>query len=147
MALKNSDMIQLDGIREQAGPEGLNLMRKLLYSPLELTDEQRVQASLLFSHYFGGRIQVASTMPFCGCTLNIGYTPRVADPCRAIAADADTAPIYTGYGNRIAVLSNGTRPLGLGNYLSKHGTPIGALPIMEGKAGLFKYLGDVDAVP
>ena len=72
----------------------------------------------------------------------IWYTPGVAAPCRAIAADKELAYEYTNKWNTIAVVSDGTRVLGLGDI-----GPEAAMPVMEGKALLFKYLGGVDAVP
>jgi len=72
----------------------------------------------------------------------IWYTPGVAAPCRAIAADKELVYEHTNKWNSIAVVSDGTRVLGLGDI-----GPEAALPVMEGKALLFKYLGGVDAVP
>jgi malate dehydrogenase (oxaloacetate-decarboxylating) len=72
----------------------------------------------------------------------IWYTPGVADPCRAIAEDPDLAYEYTNKWNTVAVVSDGTRVLGLGDIGPKAG-----LPVMEGKALLYKYLGGVDGVP
>ena len=72
----------------------------------------------------------------------IWYTPGVAEPCRAIQADRDKAYDYTNKWNTIAVVSDGTRVLGLGDI-----GPEAGMPVMEGKALLFKYLGGVDAVP
>jgi malate dehydrogenase (oxaloacetate-decarboxylating) len=72
----------------------------------------------------------------------IWYTPGVAAPCRAIEADPDLVYEYTHKGNTVAVVSDGTRVLGLGDIGPKAG-----LPVMEGKALLFKYLGGVDAWP
>jgi malate dehydrogenase (oxaloacetate-decarboxylating) len=72
----------------------------------------------------------------------VWYTPGVAAPCRAIAADPPQAYAYTGKGNSIAIVTDGTRVLGLGDI-----GPLAGLPVMEGKALLFKHLGGVDAVP
>ncbi len=72
----------------------------------------------------------------------IWYTPGVAAPCRAIEATPDLVYEYTSKWNTVAVISDGTRVLGLGDIGPKAG-----LPVMEGKALLFKYLGGVDAVP
>jgi malate dehydrogenase (oxaloacetate-decarboxylating) len=71
----------------------------------------------------------------------IWYTPGVAAPCRAIAADPDLVYEYTSKWNTVAVISDGTRVLGLGDI-----GPEAGLPVMEGKALLYKYLGGVDAV-
>jgi malate dehydrogenase (oxaloacetate-decarboxylating) len=72
----------------------------------------------------------------------IWYTPGVAAPCRAIEADPELVYEYTSKWNTVAVISDGTRVLGLGDIGPKAG-----LPVMEGKALLYKYLGGVDAVP
>ncbi|MGW8317669.1 MAG: NAD(P)-dependent malic enzyme [Candidatus Promineifilaceae bacterium] len=72
----------------------------------------------------------------------IWYTPGVAEPCRAIAADPEKVYDYTNKWNTVAVVSDGTRVLGLGDIGPKAG-----LPVMEGKALLYKYLGGVDGVP
>jgi malate dehydrogenase (oxaloacetate-decarboxylating) len=72
----------------------------------------------------------------------IWYTPGVAEPCRAIAKDPELVYQYTNKWNTVAVVSDGTRVLGLGDIGPKAG-----LPVMEGKALLYKYLGGVDALP
>lgn len=72
----------------------------------------------------------------------VWYTPGVAAPCRAIVNNPDLVFDYTNKGNTIAVVSDGSRVLGLGDI-----GPRAGLPVMEGKALLFKYLGGVDAVP
>ncbi len=87
-----------------------------------------------------------SVMPKC-CIRNIDdfaiwYTPGVAKPCLDIAENPETVFEHTNKANMIAVISDGTRVLGLGDI-----GPEAAMPVMEGKALLFKYLGGVDAVP
>ncbi|MCW3490188.1 NAD(P)-dependent malic enzyme [Dethiobacter alkaliphilus] len=72
----------------------------------------------------------------------IWYSPGVAEPCRAIAENKDLVYEHTNKGNVVAVVSDGTRVLGLGDI-----GPEASLPVMEGKALLFKYLGGVDAFP
>lgn len=72
----------------------------------------------------------------------IWYTPGVAAPCKAIAADPELVYEYTNKWNTVAVISDGTRVLGLGDIGPKAG-----LPVMEGKALLYKYLGGVDGIP
>ncbi len=74
--------------------------------------------------------------------LALAYTPGVAEPCRKIAEDPETVYKYTMKGNTIAVVSDGSAVLGLGNIGAK-----AALPVMEGKAVLFKEFGGVNAVP
>ena len=90
-----------------------------------------------------GKIEVVSKVPVkTREDLSTAYTPGVAEPCREIAKDPTAAYTYTAKGNLVAVVSNGTAVLGLGN--------IGAAasqPVMEGKAILFKEFGGVDAFP
>jgi malate dehydrogenase (oxaloacetate-decarboxylating) len=74
--------------------------------------------------------------------LAVWYSPGVAAPCRAIQKQPDLVYEHTNKSNSVAVISDGTRVLGLGNI-----GPEAGLPVMEGKALLFKYLGGVDAVP
>ena len=74
--------------------------------------------------------------------LSTAYTPGVAEPCRRIAADPAAAWEYTAKGNMVAVVTDGSAVLGLGDI-----GPLAALPVMEGKALLFKEFGGVDAVP
>lgn len=74
--------------------------------------------------------------------ISIAYTPGVADVCRAIAADREKAYEYTSKWNNIAIVTDGTRTLGLGKL-----GPEAALPVMEGKALLYKQFGNVDAFP
>jgi len=87
-----------------------------------------------------GKIEVVSTKPCVTQNdLSLAYTPGVAEPCLAIQADPAKARLYTAKGNLVAVISNGTAVLGLGN--------IGALagkPVMEGKGVLFKRFADID---
>ena len=74
--------------------------------------------------------------------LSTAYTPGVAEPCRRIAANKDEVYRYTAKGNLVAVVSDGTAVLGLGDI-----GPEAAMPVMEGKALLFKEFADVDAFP
>ncbi|MFN2166576.1 MAG: NADP-dependent malic enzyme, partial [Anaerolineae bacterium] len=93
--------------------------------------------------YYHGKVQVAPKCPVRGLSdFAIWYTPGVAASCRAIQDDAELAYEHTNKGNTIAVVSDGTRVLGLGDIGATAG-----LPVMEGKALIFKYLGGVDAVP
>ncbi len=99
-------------------------------------------AMILHPHY-RGKIETALK-----CTVRdfddfaIWYTPGVAAPCRAIAEDPDLVYEYTNKWNTVAVVSDGTRVLGLGDIGPKAG-----LPVMEGKALLYKYLGGIDGIP
>lgn len=74
--------------------------------------------------------------------LSLAYTPGVAEPCLVIAENPDEAYTYTMKANTIAVVSDGSAVLGLGNI-----GPLAAMPVMEGKCALFKAFGDVNAVP
>jgi malate dehydrogenase (oxaloacetate-decarboxylating) len=93
--------------------------------------------------FYRGKVQTALKCAVRGLDdFAIWYTPGVAAPCRAIHEDEALVYEYTNKGNTVAVVSDGTRVLGLGDIGAAAG-----LPVMEGKALLFKYLGGVDAVP
>ncbi|PWL17923.1 NADP-dependent malic enzyme [Falsochrobactrum shanghaiense] len=99
------------------------------------------EAALFFHRYpKPGKLEIQATKPLGNQRdLALAYSPGVAAPCLAIQEDPDTAAEYTARGNLVAVISNGTAVLGLGN--------IGALaskPVMEGKAVLFKKFADID---
>jgi len=99
--------------------------------------------ALAYHPFYEGKVQV---MPKCAIRsfydFAIWYTPGVAAPCRKIKEDPDLSFQYTNRWNYVAVVSDGTRVLGLGDI-----GPEAAMPVMEGKALLFKYLGGVDAFP
>src|SRR5713101_7396192 len=87
-----------------------------------------------------GKIQVSPTKPFKNQRdLSLAYTPGVAEPCREIAGRPEEAYTYTAKGNLVAVVTNGTAVLGLGNI-----GPLAAKPVMEGKGILFKAFADID---
>ena len=87
-----------------------------------------------------GKLQVVPSKPCSSQSdLSLAYTPGVAAPCLAIAANVDEVYRYTGRGNLVAVVSNGTAVLGLGNL-----GPLASKPVMEGKAALFKTIADID---
>ncbi len=87
-----------------------------------------------------GKIEVVPTKPFrTQLDLSLAYTPGVAEPCREIEKDPLNAFKYTARGNLVAIVSNGTAALGMGNI-----GPLASKPIMEGKAGLFKRFADID---
>ena len=90
-----------------------------------------------------GKIETTSKAPVKSREdLSIAYTPGVAAPCRIIAADKDAAYTYTLKANTVAVVSDGSAVLGLGNI-----GPEAAMPVMEGKCVLFKEFGNVNAFP
>lgn len=90
-----------------------------------------------------GKLEVVGKVPVKNRDdLSLAYTPGVAEPCRAIARDPDAVYDYTCKGNMVAVVTNGTAVLGLGDIGPKAG-----LPVMEGKALLFKAFAGVDAFP
>jgi malate dehydrogenase (oxaloacetate-decarboxylating) len=96
-----------------------------------------------FRMHEGGKIEVLSLCPVGDMDdLSMAYTPGVARVCNAIAADESLADEYTIRKNTVAIVSDGTAVLGLGNI-----GPKGAMPVMEGKALLFKEFGGVDAFP
>jgi malate dehydrogenase (oxaloacetate-decarboxylating) len=108
-----------------------------------LARAQKPSADAMKLHpFYRGKVETALK-----CTVRdfndfaIWYTPGVAAPCRAIVADPEKVYDYTNKWNTVAVVSDGTRVLGLGDIGPKAG-----LPVMEGKALLFKYLGGVDGV-
>ena len=93
-------------------------------------------------HSFGraGKIEVAATKPcYTQKDLSLAYTPGVAEPCREIEKDPEKVFDYTAKGNLVAVVSNGTAVLGLGDI-----GPLAGKPVMEGKGVLFKRFADVD---
>jgi malate dehydrogenase (oxaloacetate-decarboxylating) len=97
----------------------------------------------VFALHVGGKMQIVSTVPLVGRDdLSLAYTPGVARVCEAIAADPALADEYTWVSNTVAVVTDGTAVLGLGDI-----GPSAAMPVMEGKAVLFKQFGGVDAVP
>lgn len=101
------------------------------------------QISLQKHEEWGGKIETVSKAPVKNPTdLSIAYTPGVAEPCRVIAKDKEAAYKYTWKSNTVAVVSDGSAVLGLGNI-----GPHAAMPVMEGKAVLFKEFGGVNAVP
>ncbi len=99
--------------------------------------------SPVFRAHEGGKLGVHATQQLRDrADLALLYTPGVAEVSLAVAADLSLAARYTSRGNMVAVISDGTAVLGLGDI-----GPLGALPVMEGKAVLFKHFADIDAVP
>jgi malate dehydrogenase (oxaloacetate-decarboxylating) len=99
--------------------------------------------SVSFHEKVRGKIEIVSRVEVnTSQDMSLAYTPGVAEPCLEIQKDPDKAYIYTRKWNTIAVVSDGTAVLGLGDI-----GPLASLPVMEGKAVLFKSFGDIDAFP
>lgn len=99
--------------------------------------------ALVYSKFYGGKVGLAPKVPVRSLEdFSIWYTPGVAAVSRAIQKDPDLSFEYTGRWNSVAIVTDGTRVLGLG-----HIGPEGALPVMEGKALIYNYLGGVNAIP
>lgn len=90
-----------------------------------------------------GKLEIRSKVPVKnGEDLSIAYTPGVAEPCKEIAKNRDDVYMYTAKGNTVAVITDGSAVLGLGDI-----GPEASLPVMEGKAILFKEFGNIDSIP
>jgi len=105
--------------------------------------QQPAKDALRLHPIYRGKVATAIKCPVRDYNdFAVWYSPGVAAPCREIASHPELVFEYTNRGNVIAIVSDGTRVLGLGDI-----GPLAGLPVMEGKAMLFKYLGGVDAVP
>ncbi len=105
--------------------------------------DDRLAGDPVFELHRGGKMEIVSTVPLDGREdLSMAYTPGVARVCEAIAESPRLADDYTWTGNTVAVVTDGTAVLGLGDI-----GPAAAMPVMEGKAVLFKQFAGVDAVP
>ena len=112
---------------------------KATKSPASVTEQEA-----LHFHAMGrpGKLEIIPTKPMATQRdLSLAYSPGVAVPVKAIAADPESAYLYTARGNLVAVITNGTAILGLGNL-----GPLASKPVMEGKAVLFKRFADVDSI-
>jgi malate dehydrogenase (oxaloacetate-decarboxylating) len=117
--------------------------------PAQTADDEAAQTRELseravrLARFYQGKIETFSKVPVRSLAdFSLWYTPGIAAVSRAIAANPDEAFELTGRWNTIAIVTDGSRVLGLGNI-----GPQAALPVMEGKALLFKHLGGVDAIP
>ena len=101
------------------------------------------EKALLLHEEWNGKLETVSKTPVKSREdLSLAYTPGVAEPCKVIAKDREAAYKYTMKANTVAVVSDGSAVLGLGNI-----GPYAAMPVMEGKAVLFKEFGGVNAIP
>ena len=101
------------------------------------------EKALLLHEEWNGKLETVSKTPVKSREdLSLAYTPGVAEPCKVIAKDREAAYKYTMKANTVAVISDGSAVLGLGNI-----GPYAAMPVMEGKCVLFKEFGNVNAVP
>src|SRR5829696_7028062 len=111
--------------------------RQTAGSAQDITDEE------IFAAHEGGKLAIEPTAPLDSVRdLSISYTPGVAQVSRAIAADASLAARYTWTQRLVAVVTDGTAVLGLGDI-----GPRASLPVMEGKSALFKAFGGLDSIP
>ncbi|MBQ6473296.1 MAG: malate dehydrogenase [Victivallales bacterium] len=110
---------------------------------MSASSDLKAQSLLYHEQPVAGKVSVVATKA-CETQLDLSmaYTPGVAEPCLAIKANRGEVYRYTSKGNMVAVVSDGTAVLGLGNI-----GPEAGLPVMEGKAVLFKRFADIDAVP
>jgi malate dehydrogenase (oxaloacetate-decarboxylating) len=123
----------------------------MLMKPVDKTSEEEMlkkayepaRLAMVYHPFYEGKIEITAKCPVRNLNdFAIWYTPGVAEPCKDIQKNPDRVYDHTSKGNMVAVISDGTRVLGLGDI-----GPEAGLPVMEGKALLFKYLGGVDAVP
>jgi malate dehydrogenase (oxaloacetate-decarboxylating) len=144
-------LVELTRLREKAGttqgetPGTKIAQRHCMTTRDELLAKAKEPAekAMKLHPFYRGKIQTALKCPVRGLgDFAIWYTPGVAAPCRAIEKTPGLVYEHTNKGNTIAIVSDGSRVLGLGDI-----GPEAGLPVMEGKALLFKYLGGVDAVP
>jgi len=112
-----------------------------IISPRTQTEQDPIDPA--FALHRGGKMQISATVPVRDADdLSLAYTPGVARVCTAIAENPELVHDYTWTSNVVAVITDGTAVLGLGDI-----GPAASLPVMEGKAILFKQFGGVDAVP
>ncbi len=101
------------------------------------------EEALALHREYRGKLAVVSKVPVRDAhDLSLAYSPGVAEPCKEIAQNAELVYEYTNRGNVVAVISDGTAVLGLGDI-----GPLAGMPVMEGKAVLFKRFADIDSVP
>ena len=122
-------------------PDSRGCFFSLIENNKKLMSDSNLNKEALDYHSQGrpGKIEVVPTKPYSSQRdLSLAYSPGVAAPCLAIAENTDDVYKYTAKGNLVAVISNGTAVLGLGNI-----GPEAAKPVMEGKGLLFKIFADI----
>ncbi|MBO0878019.1 MAG: NADP-dependent malic enzyme, partial [Pseudonocardia sp.] len=112
-------------------------------TPGQTDTSQDLGRDEILTAHRGGKLDIVPTVPLDGARdLSIAYSPGVAEVSRVIAADASLTASYTWSDRLVAVVSDGTAVLGLGDI-----GPRAALPVMEGKAALFKTFGGLNSIP
>ncbi len=115
----------------------------MLPSVIKMSSEDIEEKAKRMHEFYRGKIQTMPKVPIHDRKdLSIWYTPGVAAPCKEIKEDPEKVYEYTNKGNTVAVISDATRILGLGDI-----GPLAGLPVMEGKSLLFKHFGGIDAFP
>ena len=138
MVQVTSPSTEPDRRRGSGGKPGPETVESEEAQTRELSDR-----AVRLARFYQGKIETVPKVPVRSLSdFSLWYTPGIAAVSRAIAADPDESFELTGRWNTIAIVTDGSRVLGLGNI-----GPRAALPVMEGKALLFKYLGGVDAIP
>ena len=133
--IRQPEFFQTMGIAESKRNHKVHIIRKIIMD----INEKAIELHKLWK----GKLETTSKVYIKSKEdLSILYTPGVAAPCKEIAKDKETVYTYTTKANTIAVVSDGSAVLGLGNI-----GPYAAMPVMEGKAALFKEFGNVNAVP
>ena len=127
----------------KAAKSAPKVVEKIDVEALKAKAYEPARLAMIAHPFYEGKIEI---VPKCAVRnvqdFAIWYTPGVAEPCKAINKNIEEVYRHTNKGNMVAVISDGTRVLGLGDI-----GPEAGLPVMEGKALLFKYLGGVDAFP
>ena len=112
-----------------------------------MSDKERKEIyskkALEYSDFYNGKVEIMPKVPIRSLDdFSVWYSPGVAEVSSKIAEDEELSFKYTGRWNTIAIVTDGSRVLGLGNI-----GPAASLPVMEGKSLIYKYLGGVDAIP
>jgi malate dehydrogenase (oxaloacetate-decarboxylating) len=135
-------LLVMDGDR----PVGILAQRFTVKEEIEFLREKAYQpgeTAMRYHPFYHGKVEINLKVPVRNLEdFAVWYTPGVAEPCRDIQRDPQRVYAHTNKGNTIAIVTDGTRVLGLGDI-----GPQAALPVMEGKSLLFRYLGGVDAHP